>query len=290
MRPTVDGRWQLIAGERRLRACRLAGMRTIPAIVYHFEDEKTAALSLLENIQREQLNPFEQARALRELLDLWGCTQEAGARRLGIAQPTLANKLRLLTLTPAQQEFCVAQNLTERHARAVLRLPTEELRSKALKAAAQRGYTVQQTEAMVERVLSARPKPKRKLMVKDVRIFVNTIEHALKVMTGSGIPATATRNESDEYIEYVVRIPTRPPARPPMQEKEDSAEGGRDEIKKNGPSSGTARKEPGPAAQGEAAPPSQAGPEPPQVQYTQAKEVPLLPGPEERAPAPQAEE
>ena len=140
VRPTVDGRWQLIAGERRLRACRLAGMRTIPAIVYHFEDEKTAALSLLENIQREQLNPFEQARALRELLDLWGCTQEAGARRLGIAQPTLANKLRLLTLTPAQQEFCVAQSLTERHARAVLRLPTEELRSKALKAAAQRGY------------------------------------------------------------------------------------------------------------------------------------------------------
>ena len=90
--------------------------------------------------------------------------------------------------------------------RQVLRLPTEELRSKALKAAAQRGYTVQQTEAMVERVLSARPKPKRKLMVKDVRIFVNTIEHALKVMTGSGIPATATRNESDEYIEYVVRL------------------------------------------------------------------------------------
>ena len=174
--------------------------------------------------------------------------------------------------------------------RAVLRLPTEELRSKALKAAAQRGYTVQQTEAMVERVLSARPKPKRKLMVKDVRIFVNTIEHALKVMTGSGIPATATRNESDEYIEYVVRIPTRPPACPPVQEKEDSAEGDRDEIKKNGPSSGTARKEPRPAAQGEAAPPSQAGPEPPQVQYTQAKEVPLLPEPEERAPASQAEE
>ena len=138
---------------------------------------------------------------------------------------------------------------------------------------------------MVERVLSARPKPKRKLMVKDVRIFVNTIEHALKVMTGSGIPATATRNESDEYIEYVVRIPTRPPARPPVRE-----EGCKDEIKKNGPSSGTGRKEPGPAAQGEAAPSSQAGQKPPQVQYMQAKEVPLLPGPEERAPAPQAEE
>ena len=99
VRPAEGGRYQLIAGERRLRACKLAQLQNIPALVYHFEDEKTAALSLLENLQREQLNPFEQARALRELLDLWDCTQEAGARRLGIAQPTLANKLRLLTLT-----------------------------------------------------------------------------------------------------------------------------------------------------------------------------------------------
>ncbi len=83
VRPTVDGRYQLIAGERRLRACKLTGMETIPAIIYHFEDEKTAALSLLENLQREQLGPFEQARALRDLLDLWDCTQEAGARQAG---------------------------------------------------------------------------------------------------------------------------------------------------------------------------------------------------------------
>lgn len=80
VRPTVDGRYQLIAGERRLRACKLTGMETIPAIIYHFEDEKTAALSLLENLQREQLGPFEQARSLRDLLNLWNCTQEAGAR------------------------------------------------------------------------------------------------------------------------------------------------------------------------------------------------------------------
>lgn len=111
VRPTVDGRYQLIAGERRLRACKLTGMETIPAIIYHFEDEKTAALSLLENLQREQLGPFEQARALRDLLNLWNCTQEAGARRLGIAQPTLANKLRLLTLTQEQQDICTEANL-----------------------------------------------------------------------------------------------------------------------------------------------------------------------------------
>ena len=211
VRPTVDGRYQLIAGERRLRACKLTGMETIPAIIYHFEDEKTAALSLLENLQREQLGPFEQARALRDLLNLWNCTQEAGARRLGIAQPTLANKLRLLTLTQEQQDICTEANLTERHARAVLRLPTSELRTKALRTAAERGYNVQQTEALVERVLSHKSKPKRSVMVRDVRIFVNTIDRAVKMMTGSGIPATAEKREQADYIEYVVRIPTHRP-------------------------------------------------------------------------------
>ena len=290
VRPTIDGRWQLIAGERRLRACKLAGIRTIPAIVYHFEDEKTAALSLLENIQREQLNPFEQARALRELLDLWGCTQEAGARRLGIAQPTLANKLRLLTLTPAQQEFCVAQNLTERHARAVLRLPTEELRSKALKTAAQRGYTVQQTEALVERVLSARPKPKRKLMVKDVRIFVNTIEHALKVMTGSGIPATATRNEKEEYIEYVVRIPTRPAARPAVQEKQPQATNAGPKEGKTPPSSACGQGEAAaPGGKVEPAPGVRQAQGPQQIQRAEERKGLSLPEPGETALAPQAQ-
>lgn len=208
VRPTADGRYQLIAGERRLRACKLAGMQSIPAIIYHFEDEKTAALSLLENLQREQLNPFEQAKALRDLLNLWNCTQEAAARKLGIAQPTLANKLRLLMLTQEQQDICTAAGLTERHARAVLRLPASEQRTKALRSAAEHAYNVQQTEALVERLLTQKPKQRRTIMVKDVRIFVNTIDRAVKMMTGSGIPATAEKREQPDYIEYVVRIPT----------------------------------------------------------------------------------
>lgn len=208
VRPMVNGRYQLIAGERRLRACKLAGMQNIPAIIYHFEDEKTAAFGLLENLQREQLNPFEQARALRDLVNLWNCTQENAAKKLGIAQPTLANKLRLLTLTQEQQEICIAANLTERHARAVLRLPTSELRTKALRTAAEHTYNVQQTEALVERLLTQKPKQKRAVMVRDVRIFVNTIDRAVRLMTGNGIPATAEKHEQPDYIEYVVRIPT----------------------------------------------------------------------------------
>ncbi len=209
VRKLKNGRYQLIAGERRLRACTLANLTKIPAIIFHFEDEKTAALSLLENLQREELNPFEQARALRGLLDLWDCTQEDAARRLGLAQPTLANKLRLLALTPEQQAFCVENGLTERHARAVLRLQTSGQRTQALRAAARGAYNVQQTEALVERMLAPRPHPqKRRVVVKGVRLFVNTIDHAVRLMTGSGIPATAEKREEPDYIEYIVRIPT----------------------------------------------------------------------------------
>ena len=190
VRPTADKRFQLIAGERRLRACKMAGMETIPAIVYEYEDEQTAAMSLLENLQREQLNPFEQARALRDLLALWNCTQDTAARRLGIAQPTLANKLRLLAFTPEQEQLCVEAGLTERHARAVLRLPTPAARTKVLETVAERHYNVLQTEELVQRIVNGNKEPRHHIMVRDVRIFVNTINRAVQVMTASGIPAT----------------------------------------------------------------------------------------------------
>ena len=201
-------RYQLIAGERRLRACKMAGLSELPAILCDYEDAQTAALGLLENLQRQALNPFEQAKGIRDLIALWGCTQEEAARRLGMAQPTLNNKLRLLSLSKEEQAQCLNLGLTERHARAVLRLPTSEQRTKALRAAAEHTYNVQQTEALVERLLTQKPKQKRTVMVRDVRIFVNTIDRAVKLMTGNGIPATAEKREQPDYIEYVVRIPT----------------------------------------------------------------------------------
>ena len=134
----------------------------------------------MENLQRENLNPFEQAQGLRDVMVLWDCTQAEAAKRLGMAQPTLANKLRLLQLTADQRQFVLDNGLTERHARAVLRLP-ENRRSEAL--------------IMIS-------------MVKDVRIFVNTIDHAIRLMTDNGVPATSHREERDGYIEYTVRIPT----------------------------------------------------------------------------------
>ena len=201
-------RYELVAGERRLRACKLAGMDKVPAIVRDCEDRETAALGLLENIQRADLNPFEQARGLRDILALWDCTQAEAARRLGMAQPTLANKLRLLQLTADQQQFILDNHLTERHARAVLRLP-ENRRSEALITINSRKMNARAADRYVEQLLNAPPHPPRRLpMVRDVRIFVNTIDHAIRLMTDSGVPATAHREEGDGYIEYTVRIPT----------------------------------------------------------------------------------
>lgn len=208
VRKTADGSYELVAGERRLRACKLAKMQTIPAILCNYSDERTAALGLLENLQRENLNPFEQAQGLRDVMVLWDCTQAEAAKRLGMAQPTLANKLRLLQLTGDQRQFILDNGLTERHARAVLRLP-ENRRSEALIMIAKRKMNARATDLYIDQLLNETSQGKHRIsMVKDVRIFVNTIDHAIRLMTDNGVPATAHREERDGYIEYTVRIPT----------------------------------------------------------------------------------
>ena len=207
VRKAAEG-YELVAGERRLRACKLARMETIPAILCDCGDQRTAALGLLENIQRADLNPFEQAQGLRDILVLWDCTQAEAAKRLGMAQPTLANKLRLLQLNADQRQFVLDNGLTERHARAVLRLP-ENRRSEALIMIAKRKMNARATDLYIDQLLNATAQGKHHIsMVKDVRIFVNTIDHAIRLMTDNGVPATSHREERDGYIEYTVRIPT----------------------------------------------------------------------------------
>lgn len=208
VRRAAGGGYELIAGERRLRACRMAKMERIPAILCDYADEQTAALGLLENLQRMDLNFFEQAQGLKDMIALWGCTQAEAAKRLGLAQPTLANKLRLLQLTPKQRQFVLDNSLTERHARAVLRLP-EDRRTEALLHIAKHKLNVRSTDIYIDQLLNGAPNRKRRMpMVKDVRIFVNTIDHAIRLMTDNGVPATSHREERDGYIEYTVRIPT----------------------------------------------------------------------------------
>ena len=221
VRKTGYHKYQLVAGERRLRACRLAKLERIPAIIQDFDDSETAALGLLENLQRAQLDAFDAARGIREVIRLWNCTQAEAARRLGLSQPALANKLRLLTLTTAQQQLCTAAGLTERHARAVLRLP-ESRRTAALEKIARDKLSVREADRLVDAMLAApkdTPGPCRSTvpMVGDVRLFVNTLQHAVDLMTQKGIQATTHCDKHDGCLEYIVRIPVGSDGRPVQQ-------------------------------------------------------------------------
>ena len=220
VRRTGIHKYQLVAGERRLRACRLAKLEKVPAILTDYNDTESAALGLLENIQRAQLDPFDTARGIREVIRLWGCTQAEAARRLGLSQPALANKLRLLSLTPEQQQLCTGGGLTERHARAVLRLP-ESRRTAALEKMVRDKLSVREADRLVDAMLAApkdAPGPCRRTvpMVGDVRLFVNTLQHAVDMMTQKGINAVTSCGQGDGYLEYTVRIPIDAPAPLPV--------------------------------------------------------------------------
>lgn len=207
--------YELIAGERRLRAAIMAGITKVPCIIIKCSDKESAVYALIENIQRRDLGMFEQARGIARLIRKYGLTQEQVAIFLGKKQSTIANKLRLLRLTFDEQEWIVSASLSERHARALLRIDDEALRREALSRIISENMNVNQTEAFITDVLMRRTtipleekkKPEKKIVVKDVRIFVNTITKAVDTMRLSGINATSCKNETDDYIEYTVKIP-----------------------------------------------------------------------------------
>lgn len=202
--------FELVAGERRLRAAQLAELKQVPCIIMSVEEETSAVISLVENLQRENLNCFEEARAISKLMHIFGFTQEQLAVRLGKTQSTIANKLRILRLSDDVQKILMENGLTERHARALLKLHNDKMQLDAAKMIVKKGMNVSQTEQYIENVLdklSATPPPVRKAVVKDIKIFINTIDHALKVMRRSGIKATAETSESEGFIEYTIRIP-----------------------------------------------------------------------------------
>lgn len=205
--------FELIAGERRLRAAIMAGLSKVPCVVHKCGDKDSALLALIENLQRADLNMFEEARGIARLIRKYGLTQEQAAIKLGKKQSTIANKLRLLRLGFEEQEWILTANLSERHARALLRINDEGLRREVLSRVINDNLSVGQAEELVTEVLAKKPdaappkKPERKIAVKDVRIFVNTINKAVDVMRLSGINAISRRSETDDYIEYTVKIP-----------------------------------------------------------------------------------
>lgn len=205
-----NGRYELISGERRLRACKMAGLSAIPTIIIDIDEEKSALLAVIENLQRENLHFFEEAMAIERLIKGFGLSQEEVSRKLGKSQSTLSNKLRILRLPDEIRYNVMIYGLTERHARALLRLPSTALMEQVIDTVVEQGLTVSATEQLICDILTKSPEKEKKgkkvMVFKDVRIFINTLNHAVSTMRKSGINAKATKNETDEYIEYVVKI------------------------------------------------------------------------------------
>ena len=206
----VNGAYELIAGERRLRACFLAEMKTVPCLVSECDNRQSAIFAILENLQRQDLQLFEEAEGIQHLIKDWGITQEEAAARLGKSQSSLANKMRLLKLNPEERKRIIAAELTERHARALIRIDDEKVRNRILTEVIEKGLNVKQTDQLVEEVLAekkGKPVTKKRFVVKDIRIFMNAINHAVETMRISVINAITERKETDDYIECIVRIP-----------------------------------------------------------------------------------
>ena len=205
--------YEIIAGERRLRAAILANLATVPCLIVDCDYEESAVYSIIENIQRSDLSFFEEAQAISQMQNHFGMTQEQIAKRLGKSQSALSNKLRLLKLPADVRYFIEKEGLTERHARALLKLESEKQMWTALNLIKDNGWNVQQTEEYINSVTNKAVKPHKNNIVKifkDVRIFVNTVNKAINTMKEAGIPAESNKTETDDYIEFFVRIPKNP--------------------------------------------------------------------------------
>ena len=204
------GLYELIAGERRLRAARMLSMPYVPCIIIDADKEESAKLALVENLQRHDLDMFEEADAIGRLCEVYGIKQQEAAAMLSVSQSYIANKLRLLRLDEEERGVVLQGGLTERHVRAALRAEDPEVRKKILQTAAIRGYNVKQTEQYALAVLSSegRCEPgEAKIVIKDIRIFLNTIDKAVGVVRAAGIPVEQSRSDGDGMIELKIRVP-----------------------------------------------------------------------------------
>lgn len=208
VRVLENGEFELISGERRLRAARMIGITKIPCIVMNVSDQQSALFSIIENVQRENLDFFEEAVAIERLMTEYGLSQDEIAEKLGKAPSTLSNKLRLLRLPDEIRDKISYAGLSERHARALLTLPDNNTRKRVLDIVIERHLTVAETERLIADVHRRRKgtkKPHTKAY-KDMRIFLNTLNHAVDIIRKAGIEADTAKSETDEYFEYVIRI------------------------------------------------------------------------------------
>ncbi|WP_304115279.1 nucleoid occlusion protein [Phascolarctobacterium succinatutens] len=201
--PAEDGRYMLIAGERRLRASKMAKLAEVPVIISEYTSQQIAEIALIENLQREDLHYLEEAEGYEKLMNQFHITQEAMAARVGKKQSTIANKLRLLRLSVPVRKVLMDAELSERHARALLKLPDDEKRLEVLETIVAKNFSVRQTEEYINKLLDGKSEEKRKRMVivNDVRIYLNSIKQVVDAVKTAGIPVAMEQTlEGDEVI------------------------------------------------------------------------------------------
>lgn len=201
--------YELVAGERRLRAAKELGITTVPCIIIDISDVKSAEISIIENLLREDLNIFEQAEAIESLIDTYGLTQEQIAMKLSNSQSFVANKLRLLRLTKEERQLILENSLTERHARALLRIPDTVLRDKILGIIIAEGLNVALTESLVEKHINKKESSEevQKTSSKTISAFYSTITKAIDSIKSQGINIKSRRVDGEEYTELTILIP-----------------------------------------------------------------------------------
>ncbi len=206
--------YELVSGERRLRATKNAGIQTIPAIVININDQESAMLAMIENIQRENLNYIEEAEGYKNLIDDYYFTQEELADRIGKKQSTIANKIRILKLSKKVHKILIENDLSERHARALLKLEEEEDHIKILNKVIEEGLTVKKTEDLVEKLIieknsnseEEKKNLKIKRFIKDIRLFSNSIKQSIEIMKESGFETDYVMKELDNGYEINIKL------------------------------------------------------------------------------------
>ena len=219
IQPVVVRPWghnyQVVAGERRFRACCLLGKKDIPAIVQEMDDEKAATVTLIENLQRRKLNYFEEAYAYSVLINLFGLTQEDLARKTGRSQSAIANKLSLLKIPEYISRDIDSDIVTERHARALLKLNSSAMQEEVIRQIQEKELTVMETEDLVERLGKNNIPPENRdrnnsrnvsMIIRDARIFMNTIKETVKRANQTGVNIYMSENDTDEYYEIIIRL------------------------------------------------------------------------------------
>lgn len=213
----VNNTYELVAGERRLRASKLVGLENVPAIIKELNDKEMAELAMIENLQREDLHFLEEAEGFHQLIVNFGFTQEELANRMGKSQSTIANKLRLLKLSDEVRKQLYEGNLTERHARALLKLTDAAKQIEALAIIREKGLNVRESEMLIQEIIDeiSREKdikaPKQNVVrvIRDVRIFLNTINNVVGQMKKSGLKVKVNQEQDDDYITVKMVIPKR---------------------------------------------------------------------------------